>query len=175
MKRVGRTVVAGFLAASSPFYAAAQAAAGSAPSDRAVVAYLASWKLWSGEKVSAMPAAGLTHLIYAFGGVTAELTAVLADRCIDIGECRDGDLPAGPGGAFGRLIELKRAHPSLRVLISLGGWAGSKYFSAVAATDETRKGFAQSVIQTFFVQHPGYSTALILTGSTPAARAPRAI
>ncbi|MGO9942564.1 MAG: glycoside hydrolase family 18 protein [Rhodoblastus sp.] len=155
MKHAGRTAFACFLAAFPVLWGIAEAAAESAPSDRAVVAYLASWKLWSGEKISAIPASRLTHLVYAFGGVTAERTAALADPCVDIGECREGDSPSGPGGAFARLIELKRAHPGLRVLIALGGWTGSKYFSTVAATEESRKRFAESVIQTFFSSHSG--------------------
>ncbi len=167
MKRSGRTALAGFLASSLLFCGVADAAAGSAPSGRAVVAYLASWKLWSGEKISAVPAGRLTHLVYAFGSVTAERTAALADPCIDVGECRDGDPPAGPGGAFARLIELKHAHPGLRVLISLGGWTGSKYFSKVATTEESRKRFAESVIQTFFISHPGVFDGVVIDWEYP--------
>ena len=111
MTRAGRTARVGFLAACLMSCGAGDAAPGFASSGREVVAYLASWKLWSGEKISAVPADSLTRLVYAFGSVTAEQVAALADPCIDIGACRGADPPAGPGGAFARLIELKHAHP----------------------------------------------------------------
>ena len=35
-------------------------------------------------------------------------------------------------GNFNQLKELKAAHPGLKVLISIGGWTLSKYFSDIA-------------------------------------------
>ncbi|WIX75298.1 glycosyl hydrolase family 18 protein [Amycolatopsis carbonis] len=42
-------------------------------------------------------------------------------------------------GNFHQLQELKARHPNLKVVLSLGGWTYSKYFSDVAATDASRK------------------------------------
>lgn len=93
--------------------------------------------------------------MYAFGTVSAEGLAGLADRCLDAGAC-DGTAPSPPfGGNFAQLAELKRSSPELRILISLGGWSGSKYFSAAAATPMSRARFAQSVIEAFFRPYPG--------------------
>ena len=128
-----------------------------APAPSSVVAgYLASWKVRTdGPRIKDIPARELTHLMYAFGAVSAEGLAELTDPCVDAGAC-DGAARSGPlGGNFAQLAELKRGSPQLRVLISLGGWSGSKYFSAAAATPISRARFAQSVIDVFFRPYPG--------------------
>jgi chitinase len=127
-----------------------------APASRPVVAgYLASWKArTNGPRISDIPARELTHLMYAFGAVSAEGMAELTEPCLDAGVC-DGAAPSGgPGGNFAQLAELKRSSPQLRVLIALGGWSGSKYFSAAAATPAARARFARSVRDVFFLPYP---------------------
>lgn len=127
------------------------------PSRRPVVAgYVAPWKARTGgPNIKTIPVRELTHLMYAFGTVSAEGLAALADRCLDAGAC-DGTAPSTPfGGNFAQLAELKRSSPELRILISLGGWSGSKYFSAAAARPISRARFAQSVIEAFFRPYPG--------------------
>src|SRR5262245_48242302 len=52
-------------------------------------------------------------------------------------------------GNFNQLKELKAKYPHLKVLISLGGWTYSKYFSDVAATDAARKKFVSSCIDIY--------------------------
>jgi chitinase len=52
-------------------------------------------------------------------------------------------------GNFHQLQELKKKHPNLKVVLSLGGWTYSKYFSDVAATDASRKKFVSSCIDMF--------------------------
>jgi chitinase len=129
----------------------------SAPASRPVVAgYLASWKARTdGPRVSDIPARELTHLMYAFGAVSAEGLAELTDPCLDARAC-DGAAPSGGlGGNFAQVAELKRSSPYLRVLISLGGWSGSKYFSGAASTPVSRARFARSVLDVFFLPYPG--------------------
>ncbi|MHB0815746.1 glycoside hydrolase family 18 protein [Bradyrhizobium sp. 1.29L] len=121
-----------------------------------VAGYVAPWKARpGGPSIKTIPARELTHLMYAFGTVSAEGLAGLSDRCLDAGAC-DGTAPSIPfGGSFAQLTELKRSSPELRILISLGGWSGSKYFSAAAATPTSRARFAQSVMEAFFQPYPG--------------------
>lgn len=121
-----------------------------------VARYVTPWKARTGgPNIKTIPARELTHLMYAFGTVSAEGLAGLADRCLDAGAC-DGTAPSTPfGGNFAQLAELKRSSPQLRILISLGGWSGSKYFSTAAATPMSRVRFAQSVIEAFFRPYPG--------------------
>jgi chitinase len=52
-------------------------------------------------------------------------------------------------GNFNQLKKLKAKHPHLKVVISLGGWTYSKYFSDVAATDASRKKFVKSCIDLY--------------------------
>ena len=118
-----------------------------------IVAYLASWD--SGPAaLSNVAAEKITHLNYAFGQITEDGKAFLADPCRDVGECR-GNEGAYLGGNFAAIKALKAKHPHLRSLIAIGGWLGSKYFSDVAATAESRKRFVDSCIELYFLQHPG--------------------
>ena len=52
-------------------------------------------------------------------------------------------------GHFNQLKKLKAKHPDLKVLVSIGGWLGSTYFSDAALTKESREVFAESCINTF--------------------------
>jgi chitinase len=52
-------------------------------------------------------------------------------------------------GNFNQLKKLKAKHPNLKILISLGGWTYSKYFSDAAATDASRKKLVSSCIDMF--------------------------
>ncbi len=52
-------------------------------------------------------------------------------------------------GNFNQLKELKAKYPNLKILVSIGGWTYSKYFSDVAATDAARKKFVSSCIDMF--------------------------
>ena len=52
-------------------------------------------------------------------------------------------------GNFAQLKKLKSVNPNLKVMISIGGWTWSKYFSAAAATDALRKQMVSSCINIF--------------------------
>jgi GH18 family chitinase len=52
-------------------------------------------------------------------------------------------------GNFNQLKELKAKYPNLKILVSLGGWTYSKYFSDAAATDASRKKFVSSCIDMY--------------------------
>jgi chitinase len=52
-------------------------------------------------------------------------------------------------GNFNQLRKLKARHPNLSVLISLGGWSWSRYFSDAALTAESRRAFVASCIDLF--------------------------
>ncbi len=77
--------------------------------------------------VKKMPATSLTHINYAFALI------------------RDG-VPYLPGEDDEKnlyyLTSLTSRNPGLRVLLSVGGWTGSKNFSDVALTDSSRRLFA---------------------------------
>jgi chitinase len=103
-------------------------------------------------------AAKLTHINYAFGNVTAEGLCASADvwadyqRPVPAEESVDGvaDAWGEPlNGNFGQLAKLKAKHPRLRVLMSLGGWTLSKYFSDAALTPQSRRALVASCVDAF--------------------------
>src|SRR5690349_10336958 len=70
--------------------------------------------------VNAIKAEYLTHLNYAFAGISDEGRAVLGDACIDVGQCGNNLNPHKlPGGNFAAIRRLKQQHPHLRTLISV--------------------------------------------------------
>ncbi|HBS64244.1 MULTISPECIES: glycoside hydrolase family 18 protein [Stenotrophomonas] len=88
--------------------------------------------------VASIPADTLTHLFYAFARIED-------GRCV---------VDAQADGHFKALATLKRAHPTLHTLISIGGWnAGG--FSDAALTAERRQQFVRSCVALFFQQHRG--------------------
>ncbi|WHT17362.1 glycosyl hydrolase family 18 protein [Crossiella sp. CA-258035] len=123
-------------------------------------------------------AAKLTHINYAFAnidpvnltclqGVTKGTSADPQDpnqgdgagdaeadysRPFAAGQSVDGVADTGwepLRGNYNQLRKLKAKHPHLKVLISLGGWTYSKYFSDVAATDAARKKFVSSCLDIY--------------------------
>lgn len=129
-----------------PAVAHAQVVVGHRP---VVAGYLPYWST-NPDTIAALPADALTHILYAFGAVRQDGRVELGDRCKDIGICDGG---SAWGGNFAALAELKKRHPHLKVLISLGGWTGSGHFSDAASTPETRETFVSSAIDLFLTQH----------------------
>ncbi|WP_433550185.1 glycoside hydrolase family 18 protein [Micromonospora zamorensis] len=133
------------------------------------VGYFTQWGIYGRafpvKKLDTSGAASrLTHVNYAFGNVSED------GRCYVDGGPGEGDawadyqrpVPAeesvdgvadAPGqalnGNFGQLAKLKAKHPKLKVLISLGGWSWSTYFSNAARTDASRKAFVASCIDLY--------------------------
>jgi chitinase len=108
----------------------------------------------------------LTHLTYAFGGVSST-GCYIADSWADYQTpylpTITGPYPGPLYGNFAALLQLKELHPNLKVLISLAGAPG---FSAAAATDATRQAFAASCIDLFINGNvaPGISAAGVFDG-----------
>src|SRR5260221_2238027 len=86
-----------------------------------------------GYELSKSPVEMLTHLIYSHAKPNAE------------GGCEpahpDVDLPN-----FAELETLRLRNPRLPILLSVGGWSGSMYFSDVASTPSARRQFSASCV-----------------------------
>lgn len=52
-------------------------------------------------------------------------------------------------GNFNQLRKLKERYPDIKILLSIGGWGGSKYFSDLALTPESREKFVDACIDIF--------------------------
>src|SRR5215470_18961901 len=106
-------------------------------------------------------AARLTDLDYAFANVAPEGDAVTcqsgdvwADYEQPIAAANSVDGVAGQwgdplNGNFGQLLKLKAKYPQLKVILSLGGWSWSKYFSDAALTPQSRAAFVSSCVDRF--------------------------
>jgi chitinase len=61
-----------------------------------------------------------------------------------------GDVYSQPiKGNFNQLRELKAKYPNLKLMVSIGGWTYSKFFSDAAATPASRQAFVSSCINLF--------------------------
>ncbi|MDR0370860.1 MAG: glycoside hydrolase family 18 protein [Prevotellaceae bacterium] len=97
-----------------------ETAAGFRPaSDKIVLAYTTSWSEILPDPLF------VTHINYAFGHVNSTFDGIRIDN-----EER-----------LKSIIGLKNRKPTLKILLSVGGW-GSGRFSEMAATERTRKSFA---------------------------------
>lgn len=113
-----------------------------------VVGYFSEWGIYQRKfDVSAIPAAKLTHINYAFAKIVNGECA-LFDSYAAIDKAYPGDTwdPGVLRGNFKQLQLLKKKHPHLKTLISVGGWTLSGPFSDLAVTDEGRKKFAKSCV-----------------------------
>jgi len=113
-------------------------------------------------------AAKLSHLIYAFGDVSASAsdpssnTCVIADAWADF---ENNNLPPVGGiadswplfGNFAEILKLKQLHPNLKTVISLGGASAAEAsaFSTAASTQAGRQALVSACINMFVVGNVG--------------------
>ena len=103
---------------------------------------------------------GLTIIIYAFvvpapdvsGTVVCQLDDPVAayQQLYAFGRSVDGSTDTLSGslrGHFNQLRQLKYLHPELKIVVSVGGWLGSTWFSDAAATAASRQAFVTSCLK----------------------------
>lgn len=161
-------VVVFSVAAAAPSAASANGGGGSRGSSLKQVGYFTQWGIYGRQFYvknldTSGAAARLSHINYAFANVSEQ------GRCFEANAAGVGDawadyqwpVPAelsvdGVGdawgeplnGNFGQLLKLKQKYPKLKVLLSIGGWTWSTYFSN-AALPENRKAFVASCLDIF--------------------------
>ena len=166
-----RLCIAAAAAVAALTFAGGASPARLAPAPQSVRAvFFANWDRYArGYLVNQIPADRLNVIDYAFATVTPDGRCGLTDSWSDYqaptwsgSDSVNGvaDDPSNPNqhlfGNFNQLLELKAAHPNLRVEMSIGGWTGSAYFSDAAATAASRQAFVASCID------------LIIDGNLPA-------
>ena len=124
------------------------------------VGYFTQWGIYArnyqlSKVQSSGQASRLTELDYAFGVVTADGVCASADPWADwqtpfsAENSVNGvaDVAGQPiSGNLNQLAELKKKNPHLKVLISLGGWSGSAFFSDAALTAASRQKVVSSCL-----------------------------
>jgi chitinase len=129
-----------------------------------LIGYFTAWGIYARNyQVAHVPASKLTHINYAFSNITSDGKCILGDAYADIdkGGGWPGEWDAGQlRGNFRAFKELKRTNPQLKLLISVGGWSWSTYFSRVAATAASRSAFVKSCVDLYIRgQFPGVTPA----------------
>ena len=131
-----------------------------------VVGYFIEWGIYGRNfKVKDVKTSGsadkLTVINYAFGNVAPDssgsVVCQIADPWADYqtawkapDSVTNEAVTSGPLlGNFQQLQALKDQYPHLKVLISIGGWTFSKYFSDAALTKQSRERFVSSCIDLF--------------------------
>ncbi len=134
-----------------------------------VVAYFPEWGIehqpYYVKDVETYGAAGkLTALIYAFSEPAPDSAGQFEPKFMNAYEAYgqvytssmsvDGvadDSTQALRGEFNQLKKLKRRHPNLKILISIGGWTGSGYFSDAFSTPASREKFADALIDRYIL------------------------
>jgi chitinase len=140
----GAAALVGLVAASLVGAAPASTAAPAAPAaGSTMVGYFTNWGIYDrGYQVKNLETSGtaakLNVINYAFGSTAngqCSLTDAYADyqKVFDAGSSVDGKADTGPlYGNFGQLRKLKKMHPGLKVVFSVGGWTLSGGFTQAA-------------------------------------------
>jgi chitinase len=124
------------------------------------VGYFTQWGIYGRNfpvvNLQTSGAAGkLTHINYAFSDVTEDGLCASADPWADwqmpfpaeTSVDGVGDVEGQPvAGNLNQLRELKAANPGLRVLVSLGGWTLSKWFSDASVSAQARERLVESCV-----------------------------
>ena len=124
-----------------------------APKPLIVGAYVPNWE--SVAVVDKIKDGSLTHILYAFGRICGP-----GQRAMDEALCAgkpEFTLAAGEKDAEfdAAFVRLKQRMPALKVVVSVGGWAGSDGFFHIANDAARRAVFAGSVVE-FLRTHPGF-------------------
>ena len=118
-----------------------------------IVGTFTEWSIYARKyHVTDVPAEKLTHLIYAHAIIrNGEIAFHDREAAVLKRFPSSKEIKKNLYGNFGRLLSLKKKHPHLKTIISVGGWSKSSEFSTVARTPKARKQFAISCIE--FLRH----------------------
>ncbi|QMV43275.1 glycosyl hydrolase family 18 protein [Cohnella cholangitidis] len=127
-------------------------------SDYNIVTYYTSWSVYERDyDPSDMDVAQITHINYAFADLcwrgfgSGGLACQNEDIPLQADYVFDGEIVVGDQEVdlrnMANLRSIRTQHPHLNLMVSVGGWSWSKNFSNMAATEETRRAFANSAVE----------------------------
>lgn len=96
--------------------------------------YYAGWAAYQGFTPDQIPAEHLTQINYAFAQIDPDTLTIALEN------------PAHDQKNLAALRKLRQQNQHLKLLISVGGWSDSQYFSDAAATAARRESFAASCV-----------------------------
>ena len=99
------------------------------------VGYYAGWAAYQGYTPDQIPAEHLTQINYAFAQIDPNSLTIALEN------------PTHDKKNLAALRQLRQRNGHLKLLISVGGWSDSKYFSDAAATAARRERFAASCVE----------------------------
>ena len=146
------------------------------PGGKYIIGYYPSWAAERNVFLKNIPAGKLTHINYAFSNVSPAGECILGDPAADVERVhsaaesvsgRADSKSAAFHGNFNQLLQWKQRDPSLKVLISIGGWSWSDNFSAAARDDASRRRFAASCIDLYLKQYKGVFDGLDIDWEFP--------
>ena len=98
------------------------------------VGYYAGWAAYQGFTPDQIPAEHLTQINYAFAQIDPDTLTIALEN------------PAHDQKNLAALRKLRQQNQHLKLLISVGGWSDSQYFSDAVATAARRESFAASCV-----------------------------
>jgi chitinase len=136
------------------------------PSGKRAIYYYPNWVCYQRDyQVKDLPLDKITDLAYAFFDIEASGNVLSRDEWADFQNPLVGkgvepqnkwDPPSPPHhlGLLGQLMKVKEAGKKLNVVLSVGGWTWSRYFSDAYSTPATRQKIVDS-LKKFVLQYPG--------------------
>ena len=124
------------------------------------VMYYGDWSIYSGQKnftPDKIDGSLITHLNFAFMDADANGDLITTDTWADYQNPNVGYSVGSDNkyaGVLGAMVLLRQKYPNMKIGISVGGWTRSGDFPKLAASDKTRKNFANNVAK--FVHCYGY-------------------
>lgn len=124
------------------------------------VMYYGDWSIYSGQKnftPDKIDGSLITHLNFAFMDADANGDLITTDAWADYENPNVG-FSVGTdnkyAGVLGAMVLLRQKYPNMKIGVSVGGWTRSGDFPKIAASETTRKNFANNVAK--FVHYYGY-------------------
>jgi len=84
--------------------------------------------------ITQYPVGKLTHIIYSFLKIQNDTLTFHNEK---------------QRNSLQQLVDLKKDHPQLKIMVSVGGWSGCSFCSDLFASDEHRKNFARTTVALF--------------------------